>query len=252
MPSPDAVLVTGGSGGVGRETVKILAERGTDVAVQYGKNLDAAEEVVDAAEAAGVEAVALQADLADADDARGLVEEAWDAVGPLSGGVLLAGYPWDRDLWFGDFADLAAEDLRAPLEVDLLGSAAVCQALCPRLAEAGGGAVALTASTPALTGDRDGVPYTLAKAGVVALAKSLARIYGPDGVRVNAVALGSIRTGPMTDLSDEEEAPLVEETVLGRLGEPREAAEAAAFLVSDDASYMNGETLVVDGGASFR
>lgn len=248
----EAVLVTGGSGGVGQETVTVLAARGADVAVQYRTSADAAEVAVEQAREQGVDAVPLQADLSEPDAARELVDAAADAVGPLTGGVLLAGYPWRRDLWFDDFADLDPDQLRAPIEVDLLGSAGLCQALCPRLAERGGGAVALTASTPALTGDVEGVPYTLAKAGIVALAKSLARIFGPDGVRVNAVAFGSIRTGPMTDLTDEEERPLIEETALERLGEPREAAQAAAFLVGEDASYINGETLVVDGGASFR
>lgn len=248
----EAIVVTGASGGVGSKAVEILADRGADVAVQYRSSADAAEAAARKARDAGVDAVPLQADLSDPDAAQKLVDAADDAIGPLTGGVLLAGYPWRRDLWFDDFADLDPDQLRAPIDVDLLGSARLCQALCPRLAETGGGAVVLTASTPALTGDVEGVPYTLAKAGIVALAKSLARTYGPDGVRVNALALGSIRTGPMTDLTDEEEAPLVEETALQRLGEPREAAEAAAFLVGEDASYVNGETLVVDGGASFR
>lgn len=250
-----AVLVTGGSGGVGRALVERLAGAGAAVAVQYRSSKEAAMEAVEAAEALGAEAVAVQADVADREEAHRLVEATEGADGldrPLDGAVLLAGYPFDRDLWFADPADLDADDAMGPLRVDLLGSLWVAQALCPRMADRGGGAVVLTASTPALQGAAEGLPYTLAKAGLVAMAKSLALTYADRGVRVNAVAFGSIRTGPMEALSPEEEEPLVEETVLKRLGTPKEAAEACVFLVSDEASYVTGETLVVDGGVVFR
>lgn len=252
--SDRAVLVTGGSGGVGRALVEALAKAGAAVAVQYRSNAGAAEEAVQAAEDRGARAVAVRADVADRDQAHRLVEEAeagLDADG-LDGAVLLAGYPFDRDLWFADPAGLDAGDVKGPLRVDLLGSLWVCQALLPRMADRGRGSVVLTASTPALQGAREGLAYTVAKAGVVALARSLALTYAGAGVRVNAVAFGSIKTGPMEALTPAEEEPLVEETVLKRLGTPREAAEACLFLVSDEASYVTGETLVVDGGVVFR
>ncbi|HYS71057.1 MAG TPA: SDR family oxidoreductase, partial [Thermoplasmata archaeon] len=105
---------------------------------------------------------------------------------------------------------------------------------------------------PAITGDKVGIPYLIAKAGILALGRALAQAYGPKGVRVNSLALGSIATGPMESVSPDERRKLAEEPALKRWGTPEEVARVVAFLASDDSSYITGQTLVVDGGYAMR
>ena len=127
-----------------------------------------------------------------------------------------------------------------------------CQAAIPRMVRQGHGAVVLVGSTPALTGDRVGISYLLAKAGVLALARALADAYGRDGVRVNAAALGNIDTEAMAGLPEDVRKALEREPALKRFGRPEEVARVIAFLASDDASYITGSTIVVDGGFALR
>src|SRR5439155_251266 len=120
------------------------------------------------------------------------------------------------------------------------------------IAAAGRGSVILIGSTPAITGDRVGITYQIAKAGILRLTRALALAYGPKGVRVNALALGSITTDPMDAVSTDERRTLAEEPALKRWGAPEEVARVVSFLASDDASYITGQTIVVDGGYALR
>src|SRR5213078_2897907 len=122
----------------------------------------------------------------------------------------------------------------------------------PPIARAGGGSVILIGSTRAITGARVGITYEIAKAGILSLPRALALAYGPKGVRVNALALGSITTDPMDAVSTDERRTLAEEPALKRWGSPEEVARVVSFLASDDASYITGQTIVVDGGYALR
>ena len=120
------------------------------------------------------------------------------------------------------------------------------------MVKAGRGSLILIGSTPAITGDKVGISYLIAKAGILGLTRALALAYGPKGIRVNALALGSISTGPMEAVSGEERRALAEEPALKRWGTPEEVARVVAFLGSQDASYITGQTIVVDGGYALR
>lgn len=245
-------LVTGGSGGIGRAAAVELAREGADVAVQYHRGKDDANHAVDAIRELGRRAIAIRANVAEPGECRALGAEVIAALGRIDAVACFAGHPFRNDEWFKGFADLTPEEFRAPIEIDLLGSAFVAQATIPSMLKQRRGSVILIGSTPAITGDRVGISYLIAKAGVLGLTRALAMVYGPQGIRVNALALGTIATGPMDALPEDEKRTLAEEPALKRWGKPEEVARAVAFLASDDASYITGQTIVVDGGYALR
>ena len=246
-------LVTGGSGGIGRAAVLELAKEGADVALQYNRGSEAAESAVRAVEKLGHKAVAIQADVSNPADCKRLVGDALKAFGRLDVAACFAGHPFRDEEWYKEYAALTPTEVRAPIDIDLLGSVFVCQALLPSMVKVRRGSIILIGSTPALTGDTVGIPYLVAKAGILALARALAQVYGPKGVRVNALALGSIAseaTRRGTKAADR--AALAQEPALKRWGTPEEVGKVVAFLASDDASYITGQTIVVDGGYALR
>ena len=245
-------LVTGGSGGIGRATALELARQGADVVIQYHRGRERAEETATAVRSMGQRGLPLAADVSDPVACRALVEEAFRTFPSVDILVAMAGHPFRREEWFKDFTLLSPEEVRRPLDVDLLGSVFMAQAVLPRMVRAGRGSLVFVGSTPALTGDTAGIPYLVAKAGLLALTRALAQAYGPKGIRVNALALGSIESEAMSILRPEEKQALAEEPALRRWGQPEEVARTVGFLVSEDASYITGQTLVVDGGYALR
>jgi 3-oxoacyl-[acyl-carrier protein] reductase len=236
-------LVTGGSRGIGRACAVALARDGHRVAVCYGHDEAAAEETRQAIEAAGVDALAVKADVADAaavDTAFGEVEAAWGRVEVL---VVNAGI--NRD---GLLLRMSDEQWREVLDTDLGGAFHAVRRAAAGMVRSRWGRVVLIGSVVGLTGSGGQVNYGAAKAGLVGLARSTARELGSRNITVNVVAPGPISTAMTDALSDDRRAELTRQVPLGRFGTPEEVASVVGFLCSDGAAYISGAVVPVDGG----
>jgi 3-oxoacyl-[acyl-carrier protein] reductase len=245
-------LVTGGSGGIGAVTAKLFAQEGAKVAVHYMGSRQRAEQVAAECKRLGADSFAVQADITKREACDVMVAKVVQAWGGLDALVCLAGDPWRSEDWFADFPRLRDEAFEKPWRIDVLGSVHACQAAIPAMQKGKGGRIVLTSSSPALTGDVEGLSYLTAKASLVALAKSLARLYGKDGILVNAMALGAVQTEAMGGLTAEQEAKLAAETAVGRQARPEEIARLALFLASDESSFVTGAAVAVDGGLAYH
>ncbi|TML27261.1 MAG: glucose 1-dehydrogenase [Actinobacteria bacterium] len=239
-------LVTGGASGIGAATARRLAAEGARVAIA---DLDLAG----ARDVAGeLDGAAVEMDVADAGSARAGVAAAADAVGPLEIVVNNAGT--DR---FGWFTATDEEMWDVVLGVNLRGVLAVTHAVLPSMHERGGGSIVNVASEAGRVGSQGSAAYSAAKAGVIGFTKAIARESARFGVRCNAVAPGPIDT-PLLNSAPEQLGDLgarlrqgmIDATAVRRIGQPEEVAAAIAFLASDDASYVTGQTLNVSGGLS--
>jgi len=247
MEKARAALVTGGSRGIGAATALRLARDGCDVAVHYRSNRAAAESVVDQIEALGRRAVALQADLGDPEQARKLVEQAAAELGRLQILVNNAGYSQHVDL-----ERLSLEDWERMLRVTLTAAFICTQAAVPHMRQAGWGRIVNVASLRAMTGSDHGAHYAAAKSGLIGLTKSLALELAKYNITVNAISPGYTRTDMTRAALEKHGAEIARKIPLGRSAEPEEIAAVIAFLASDDASYVTGETVNANGGIYMR
>jgi NAD(P)-dependent dehydrogenase (short-subunit alcohol dehydrogenase family) len=245
---PPLTLVTGGSRGIGAATVRALADRGHDVVVGHRTGSAEAAAVVADAVARGVRAVAVRADVTDPDDVDALFAAAGE-LGVVTGLVANAGVT----AHLGDLADTPVDVVRQVLDVNLLG-VVLCvrraaQLMSRRRGGAGGSIVAVSSSAATLGSAHEYVHYAAAKAGVDALVVGLAKELADDGVRVNAVAPGLVRTGIHAGAGDAGRLARVAGRVpMGRPGEPEEIAPAIAWLLGPEAAYCTGAVLRVAGG----
>jgi 2-hydroxycyclohexanecarboxyl-CoA dehydrogenase len=239
-------LVTGGASGIGAATARRLAAEGARVAVA-DVDLDGARAV-----AGEVDGAAVPMDVADAASARDGVAEAERLLGPLD--VLVNNAGTDRFAFFVN-TDEALWDF--VLGVNLRGTIAVTHAALDGMQRRGGGAIVNVASEAGRVGSQGSAVYSAAKGGVIAFTRAIARESARFGVRVNAVAPGPIET-PLLNSAETElgeigarlKQGMIDATLLRRSGTPDEVAATIAFLASDDASYLTGQTLNVSGGLS--
>ena len=248
MPSRPLTVVTGGSRGIGAATAVHLAGHGHDVVVGYRSGRAEAAAVVTAVQARGVRAVAVRADVSDPDEVDALFAAAAE-LGPVTGLVANAGLT----AHLGDLADTPVDVVRQVLDVNLIGvvlCARRAAQLMSRSRGGAGGAIVAVSSSAASTGSpHEYVHYAAAKAGVDALVVGLAKELADDGVRVNAVAPGLVRTGIHAGAGDAGRLDRVTARVpMGRPGEPGEIAPAIAWLLGPEAGYCTGAVLRVAGG----
>jgi 3-oxoacyl-[acyl-carrier protein] reductase len=238
-------LVTGGSSDIGAAIVRALAKRGADVALHYHRNAEKAAAVADEVRALGRRAWTLQGDLSLADEARRVAAEA-SALAPIDILVNNAGAPIKRVHW----TELDAPFLDTVFGLNYRAPLYLCQALTPMMAERGHGVVVNILSTAAVLGGTDTVyAYASAKGALQTLTRGLARSLAPKGVRVLAIAPGTVDTEfQRTGTSPGMLAELVKSNLLGRMGRPEEIGEVVAFMATDAASFVIGDTIHVNGG----
>jgi 3-oxoacyl-[acyl-carrier protein] reductase len=227
-------LVTGGSRGIGRAIALELARAGADLVLGYRAGAEEANAV--AAEAGGR---AVQADVASADDARRLIDEAGDLD------VLVNNAGVTRD---GVLARMTDDDWRTVLETNLSSVFFTCRAAVRPMMRRRAGAIVNVSSIVGLHGNWGQANYAASKAGIIGFTKSLARELGSRGVRANVVAPGYVTTRLTEVLPEDARATMLANTPLGRFGDPEDVARAVRFLCSDDAAFITGEVLLVDGG----
>ena len=237
-------LVTGGSRGIGRAAVLRLAEGGARVAIAYAGNDAAAAEASQAAVTAGAPAVhLLKFDVADPAACAKAVEEVLEKLGALHVLVNNAGISID-----GLLLRYKPDDLRRTLDVDLASAFYLSKAACKTMMKQRWGSIVNLTSVVGEQGNAGQAAYSMAKAGLIGLTKSLARELGSRNIRVNAVSPGWIETDMTKALPEEAKKMMAEGAALGRAGSAREVAEAIAFLASDRAAFITGEVLRVNGG----
>lgn len=239
-------LVTGASRGIGAAIATRLAEAGASVCVNYAGSADAAAQVVANIESASGKAIAIQGDVSDPAACAALVEGCAEKLGGID--ILVNNAGITRD---GLIVRMSDEDFSAVIQTNLGGVFSMTRAAAKAMMKQRSGAIVNVASVVGLVGNAGQANYAAAKAGVIGLTKSVAKELASRNVRCNAVAPGFIETDMTAKLSEAACEAARGQIAMGRLGSVDDIARAVVFLASDDAGYITGQTLAVDGGMTF-
>jgi 3-oxoacyl-[acyl-carrier protein] reductase len=231
-------LVTGGSRGIGAAISRELAHAGARVAVNYRSGQEAAEEV-----AGEIGGVAMQADVSSPEEAQALLERVEQELGEVDALVNNAGVTRDTLI-----ARMSDDDWQTVIDTNLRGTFNTARAVSRKMMRRRSGSIVNISSVVGVRGNPGQANYAASKAGIIGLTKALARELGSRGVRVNAIAPGYIKTELTDVLTDEQRGLILANTPLARLGESKDIAVAVRFLCSDEAAFITGEVLLVDGG----
>jgi 3-oxoacyl-[acyl-carrier protein] reductase len=236
-------LITGASGGIGKELAIRFGENGSDIALHYKSNKDSAEKIAETLKNLGTKVSLFQADVTNAKETEQLLQQTVESFGKIDVLINNAGITRDNlaiRLSESDWDDVIATNLKGAF---LCSRAAIKHMLRQR-----NGRIINMSSIVGITGNIGQANYTAAKAGLIGLTKTLALEVASRGITVNALAPGFIST-PMTEnLSSHYQEMIIGQIPMGRFGTPKDVASAATFLASDDASYITGQVLAIDGG----
>lgn len=236
-------IVTGGSRGIGRAVAMRLAKDGMNLVINYRGNSAAAEETERLCRELGAEVLLVQGDVSCAEDCEKLAAQAKEAFGRVD--VLVNNAGITRD---GLLARMTEEDFRAVLDVNLVGPWNMIKAVNRIMMKQRYGRIVNLSSVTGLMGNMGQTNYAAAKAGIVGMTKSYAREVAGRGITVNAVAPGFIDTDMTEAMPEGAKDKIITGIPMGRTGKPEDVAEAVAFLASEQAGYITGEVLRVDGG----
>jgi 3-oxoacyl-[acyl-carrier protein] reductase len=236
-------LVTGGSRGIGKEIALELARLGANVAVNFAGSEAKANEVVDEIKTMGRDALAIQCNVSESDSVQTMVKEVISHFGSLD--ILVNNAGITRDNLIMRMKETEWDDV---INTNLKGVFLCTKAATRQMMKQRSGRIINISSIVGVSGNPGQANYVAAKSGVIGLTKTTAKELAPRGITVNAVAPGFIATDMTDELSEEVKAEMQKQIPLTRFGEPKDIAKAVAFLASDDASYMTGQTLHVDGG----
>jgi len=239
-------IVTGGSRGIGRAIALQLAEQGADVVVNYQNRSDAADEVVSLIQEMGRQAVAVQADVRSMDDVQRMVKETRSTFGRID--ILVNNAGTTRD---GLLMRMSEHDWDIVLDTSLRGAFHCTKAVMRTMMKQRAGRIINISSVAGVAGNPGQANYASAKAGLIGFTKSVAKEMGSRNVTCNAVAPGYIPTELTADLPEAITEQARKATPLGRLGTVEDVAYAVAFLASDEAAFITGHVLRIDGGMAF-
>lgn len=236
-------IVTGGSRGIGRAICIALAKEGANIVTCYAKGAAAAEETVAMCKEYGVQAVAIQADVAVKEEVENLFAEALKITGTVE--ILVNNAGITRD---GLLMRMSDDDFNQVIDTNLRGAFYCMRAASKLMMKKRYGRIVTISSVVGVMGNAGQVNYAASKAGVIGMTKSLAKELGSRNITANAVAPGFITTDMTDALPEAVKEQMAKEIPLARMGQPEDVANAVAFLVSDQASYITGQVLHVDGG----
>jgi 3-oxoacyl-[acyl-carrier protein] reductase len=240
-------LVTGASRGIGRAIAEQLAATGARVAVNYVAHAEAAAAVVSRIRGRGGEALSVQADVRSAEAVDGMVRQVAEALGSVD--ILINNAGITRD---GLFARMAVEDWRDVIDTNLTGAFHCTRAVLRQMMRRRWGRIISISSVAGLAGNAGQANYAAAKAGLIGLTRSLAKEVGSRNITVNAVAPGFVETDLTSGLRGEWREQVLSVTPVGRFGTPEEVASIVVYLASDEAAYITGQVISVDGGLGMR
>ena len=241
--SNKTAIVTGGTRGIGRAIVLELAKTGCNVAFNYSKSDDLANELLKEIEALGVKAMAKKADVSDFESAKDMIKEVKDNFGQIDFLVNNAGITRDKLL-----ALMKEEDWDDVININLKSVYNFSKAVIMTMVKQKSGNILNITSVSGIAGVAGQANYSASKAGMIGFTKALAKEVGKANINVNAIACGFIETDMTASLPEEYKKKMTEMTSLKRFGTTEDVAKVAMFLLSDDAKYITGQVISVDGG----
>jgi 3-oxoacyl-[acyl-carrier protein] reductase len=246
-------VITGSTKGNGRAMANLFSEQGANVVVTGRDKNEIKSAVDDLVREYKTNPLGLQVDVSSAAKVKDMIDRVRQSYGRIDVLVNNAGYPIKDDMWDASFEKIQDQDLENEIDVDTIGTYRCCRETLPVMVEKRRGVIINISSTPAISGYIKGAPYTVAKAANLGITKHIAAEFGKYGIRCNSIAPGTIATHRNWDrLTTEQRVNIVSSIPFGRAGKPEEVAGVALILACDYTSFVNVQTIVVDGGETIR